>query len=443
MNIGEQVLNKLKLDISIQLWERYIKHLKYDETHSNQNFAQFFAPNLIVAKWIKSKFEDKMLHFFEMELRVKPVIHITTGSSLEIANAKKMGTIEAKSSLKSTILNPSFTFESFIVGESNQFAYNAAKRVTEQPGMVYNPLFLYGGVGLGKTHLLHAIGNHFVGLGKTVIYTSLEQFMNKFTSHIRSNSMDKFREIFRECDLLLIDDIQFLTKKEHTQDEFFHTFNELHQANKQIVVSSDRQPKDMVGLVDRVKSRFEWGLMASIEPPELDTKIAIIEKKCELDGITLAKEIVHSIATKMGTNIREIEGVLIKINAYSGLMNQKITQDFVNNIIKDQLIEKQSNIDIDDIVQIIAREMNIKLSDIRSKKRNKEIVNARRMAIYLSRDLTPNSMPQIAQYFGMKDHTAISHALKKIQEAIDEDEKFRILLDELSNKISSSPAKLD
>ncbi|MBD3795443.1 MAG: chromosomal replication initiator protein DnaA [Epsilonproteobacteria bacterium] len=443
MNIGEQVLNKLKLDISIQIWERYIKHLKYDDINSNMNFAQFFAPNLIVARWIKSKFGDKLAHFFELELQVKPVIHITTGSSLEVSEAKKMGAIEAKSSLKSTILNPSFTFDSFIVGESNQFAYNASKRVTEQPGVVYNPLFLYGGVGLGKTHLLHAIGNHFVGLGKTVIYTSLEQFMNKFTSHIRSNSMEKFREIFRECDLLLIDDIQFLTKKEHTQDEFFHTFNELHQANKQIVVSSDRQPKDMVGLVDRIKSRFEWGLMASIEPPQLNTKIAIIEKKCELDGITLAKEIVHSIATKMGTNIREIEGVLIKINAYSGLMNQKITQDFVNNIIKDQLLEKQSNIDIDDIVQIIAKEMNIKLSDIRSKKRNKEIVNARRMAIHLARDLTPNSMPQIAQYFGMKDHTAISHALKKIAEAIEEEPNFQILLEELSNKISSISNKLD
>jgi len=247
--------------------------------------------------------------------------------------------------------------------------------------------------------------------------------------------MDRFRDKFRECDLLLIDDIQFLSRKEQTQEEFFHTFNELHNANKQIVITADRAPNKIAGLVDRLKTRFEWGLMADIQPPGLETKIAIIQKKCELDGISLNSEIINYIATNMGDNIREIEGTIIKLNALSSMLNQEITLDFAQNAIKDQLKEKRDNVTIDDIVKLISKELNIKPSDIKSKKRTKNVVNARRIAIYLARNLTPNSMPQIAVYFGMKDHTAISHAMKKIHEIIDNDENFKVLLEELSNKV--------
>jgi len=254
--------------------------------------------------------------------------------------------------------------------------------------------------------------------------------------------MDRFRDHFRECDVLLIDDIQFLSRKEQTQEEFFHTFNELHQAKKQIVITSDRQPNKIAGLVDRLRSRFEWGLMADIQPPGLETKIAIIQKKCEIDGISLNQDIINFIATNMGDNIREIEGAIIKLNAYAGLMNQELTLDFAQNVIKDQLAEKQSNISIDDIVKVISKEMNIKLklSDIKSKKRTKDVVAARRISIYLTRNLTPNSMPQIAVYFGMKDHTAVSHAMKKINEIVDNDENFKVLLEEFANKITSLKA---
>jgi len=338
-------------------------------------------------------------------------------------------------------LNPSFTFESFIIGDSNQFAYTTAKSVAEKPGALYNPLFLYGGVGLGKTHLIQAIGNYQIAMGKKVIYTTFEQFMNKFTSHLRSQTMDRFRDHFRECDVLLIDDIQFLSRKEQTQEEFFHTFNELHQAKKQIVITSDRQPKKIAGLVDRLRSRFEWGLMADIQPPGLETKIAIIQKKCEIDGISLNQDIINFIASNMGDNIREIEGAIIKLNAYAGLMNQELTLDFAQNVIKDQLSEKQSNISIDDIVKVISKELNIKLSDIKSKKRTKDVVAARRISIYLTRNLTPNSMPQIAVYFGMKDHTAVSHAMKKINEIVDNDENFKVVLEEYANKITSQNNK--
>jgi chromosomal replication initiator protein len=439
MNIGNIVLKKLKQEISNSEWERYIKTLNYDENTSRSNLAQFYAPNMLLAKWIKTKYQAKIAHLFEVESDILPKVIISVGKGK--AQTKNLQRIhienEQKNQSKSTILNPSFTFESFIIGDSNQFAYTTAKSVAEKSGALYNPLFLYGGVGLGKTHLIQAIGNHQIAMGKKVIYTTFEQFMNKFTSHLRSQTMDRFRDHFRECDVLLIDDIQFLSRKEQTQEEFFHTFNELHQAKKQIVITSDRQPNKIAGLVDRLRSRFEWGLMADIQPPGLETKIAIIQKKCEIDGISLNQDIINFIATNMGDNIREIEGAIIKLNAYAGLMNQELTLDFAQNVIKDQLAEKQSNIHMDDIVKIISKELNIKLSDMKSKKRTKDVVAARRISIYLTRNLTPNSMPQIAVYFGMKDHTSVSHAMKKINELVDNDENFKVLLEEFSNKITS------
>jgi len=437
MNIGQKVLNELKKEISQIEYDRYVKNLVYDTKNSKSNLAYFNAPNMIIAKWVKTKYANKLQHLFELQNSIKPQIQICVG---KIKNTKKMQTPQPsdKSTSKSTFLNPSLTFDSFIVGDSNQFAYTTAKSVAEKPGQLYNPLFIYGGVGLGKTHLLQAIGNHHIDLGHKVIYTTLEQFMNSFTSHLRSQTMDRFREKFRECDLLLIDDIQFLSGKQQTQDEFFHTFNELHNANKQIVLTADRPPNKIAGLVDRLKSRFEWGLMADIQPPGLETKIAIIQKKCELDGIKLNNEIINYIATNMGDNIREIEGTIIKLNAMASMLNQDITLDFAQNAIKDQIKEKKESITIDDILKIVSRELNVKPSDIKSKKRTKSVVDARRTSIYLARNLTQSTMPQIAMYFGMKDHTAISHSMKKINEIIENDENFKLLLEELSNKINTN-----
>ncbi|HHH37229.1 MAG TPA: chromosomal replication initiator protein DnaA [Epsilonproteobacteria bacterium] len=436
MNIGQKVLGKLKNEISPMEFERYVKNLQFDTQRSRSNIVYFVASNMLVAKWVKTKYTEKIIHLFELENGIKPEVEISIEKQKTKAHPT-VNTIEQKSNTKSTKLNPSFTFESFIVGDSNQFAYTTAKSAAEKPGEQYNPLFLYGGVGLGKTHLLQAIGNYHLNLGKTVIYTTLEQFMNSFTSHLRTQTMDRFRDKFRECDLLLIDDVQFLSRKEQTQEEFFHTFNELHNAKKQIVLTSDRQPNKIAGLVDRLKSRFEWGLMADIQPPGLETKIAIIQKKCELDGIRLDKDIINYIATNMGDNIREIEGTLIKLNALASMLNQTITMEFTQNAIKDQLKEKKESITIDSIVKIISKELNIKPSDIKSKKRTKNVVNARRIVIYLARNLTPNSMPQIALFFGMKDHTAISHTMKKINEIIDNDENFKVQLEELSNKVNT------
>ena len=437
MNLGQKILETLRREIGEQEFRHYFKTLRYDPELSRSDRVVFHAGNIFNARWIRTNYAETLAHLFEVETGVKPKIEIQVGKGTKAEPQRSRG-MESGKAAKSVHLNPSFVFESFIVGSSNQFAYTTARSVAEKPGKQYNPLFIYGGVGLGKTHLLQAIGNYRLGFGDKVIYTTLEQFMNKYISHVKSQTMDRFREHFRQCDLLLIDDIQFLSRKEQTQEEFFHTFNELHGAGKQIVMTSDRQPKKIAGLVDRLRSRFEWGLLADIQPPELDTKIAIIQKKCELDGIKLDKEIVHYIATHMGDNIREIEGTLIKLNAMSTMLNQPITLEFAKNAIKDQIKEKQENVSIDDIVRIVSRELNIKPSDIKSKKRTRNVVNARRIVIYLARNLTPNSMPQIALYFGMKDHTAISHAMKKINEIVENDENFKVLLEELSNKIGTS-----
>ncbi len=435
MNIGEKVLKALQAELSEIEYSRYINKLTYEESLSREDIICFIAPNILIAKWVQTNYGEKISNLFEIENNYKPTVQISIERTLKNKETKNIA-IEAKNNSKSTKLNPSFTFDSFIVGDSNQFAYTTAKSAAEKPGEQYNPLFIYGGVGLGKSHLLQAIGNYHLNMGKIVIYTTLEQFMNSFISHLRSQSMARFREKFRECDLLLIDDIQFLSSKEQTQDEFFHTFNELHIAKKQIVMTSDRQPNKIIGLVDRLKSRFEWGLMADIQPPGLETKIAIIQKKCELDGIRLNREIINYIAVNMGDNIREIEGTIIKINALSAMLNQPINLEFAKNAIEGQLKETRENITINHIVEIISKELNVKPSEIRSKKRTKKVVHARRIIIYLARNLTLNSMPQIALYFGMKDHTAISHTMKKITEFLESNKKFKVQLEELSNKIN-------
>ena len=261
--------------------------------------------------------------------------------------------------------------------------------------------------------------------------------MNDFTFHLRNQTMDRFREKYRSCDALLIDDVQFLSNKESTQEEFFHTFNELYENNKQIVMTSDKPPKHIGGLEARLKSRFEQGLIADIAPPELETKIAIVNKKCELNGIHLSSDVVGYIASNLGENVREIEGVIIKLNAYAKMMGQDITLDFAKSVLKDQLREKKEQVTIDHIVETVSKELNVKPSEIKSKSRNSAIVNARRIVIYLTRNLTPNSMPVIAAYFGMKDHTAVSHSIKKINEIIKNDTDFEIKLEELKNKITS------
>ena len=433
MNIGQKILEILKEEITESEYKRYIRQLVYDTKKSTADEAIFYAPNALVVNWIKNKYTEKIAHLFEVKVSHKVNVRITLKKFVDKCKTKKVVEVKQGNSL----LNPSHSFSNFMVGGSNQFAYAAVKSVSENAGNIYNPLFIYGGVGLGKTHLMQAAGNIFQNDGLTVIYTTVEQFLNDFTRSIRNNIMERFREKYRKCDVLLIDDIQFLSNKEGIQEEFFHTFEALKGDGKQIIFTADKHPKKIGGLEARLQSRFEWGLVADIQPPELETKIAIIEKKCEINKVTLSKDIINYIATVIDSNVREIEGILSKLHAYSQLMHVDIDIEFTKNVLKDQMKEKRENLTMDTITEMVAKDLNIKPSEIRSKGRSKNIVYARRISIYICRELTQNTMPQLAQYFGMKDHTAISHTLRKIAELIENDEDFRVKIAELSNKITN------
>ena len=431
--VANEVLELLSKEILPSEFECYIKQLKFNEKSSNSTNVVFNAPNEIIAKFIQTKYASKIAHLFEVKTGQKPVVEVQAPTKTAIKPAKKVDVKEIKA--QSSLLNPSYTFENFVVGDSNQFAFLSAKAVSEQPGKIYNPLFIYGPTGLGKTHLLQSVGNFCLNGGKMVICVTSEQFITDFTYNLNNHSMERFREKYRNCDVLLIDDVQFLGQTDKIQEEFFHTFNEIHAKNGQIVMTSDRQPKLLKGFEDRLRTRFEWGIIADITPPELDTKIAIINKKCEFDKIYLGTEVINYIATNMGDNIREIESAIINLNAYARLMRQEITLEFAKNILRDQIKEKRENINLESIVETVSKELNIKPSDMKSKSRSKNIVEARRIVIYLAKNLTPNSMPQIAQFFNMKDHSAVSHSIKKINELIETNEYFKVRVEELKNKI--------
>ena len=431
--VANEVLELLSKEILPSEFECYIKQLKFNEKSSNSTNVIFNAPNEIIAKFIQTKYAAKIAHLFEVKTGQKPVVEVQAPTKTTSKPAKKVDVKEIKA--QSSLLNPSYTFENFVVGDSNQFAFLSAKAVSEQPGKIYNPLFIYGPTGLGKTHLLQSVGNFCLNGGKMVICVTSEQFITDFTYNLNNHSMERFREKYRNCDVLLIDDVQFLGKTDKIQEEFFHTFNEIHAKNGQIVMTSDRQPKLLKGFEDRLRTRFEWGIIADITPPELDTKIAIINKKCEFDKIYLGTDVINYIATNMGDNIREIESAIINLNAYARLMRQEITLEFAKNILRDQIKEKRENINLESIVETVSKELNIKPSDMKSKSRSKNIVEARRIVIYLAKNLTPNSMPQIAQFFNMKDHSAVSHSIKKINELIETNEYFKVRVEELKNKI--------
>ena len=434
MNIGQEVLETLKEEITELEYNRYIKHLTYDVKKSTSDLAIFYPQNALVINWIKNKYSEKIAYLFEVKSGSKVTVQIALKNSVDKRKSKKI--VEQKTG--SSLLNPSHTFDNFMVGGSNQFAYAAVKSVSEKAAQVYNPLFIYGGVGLGKTHLMQAAGNVYQNQGKSVIYTTSEQFLNDFLRHVRNQTMEKFKEKYRKCDALLIDDIQFLSNKDVIQEEFFHTFEALRNDGKQIILTADKHPKKIGGLEARLQSRFEWGLVADIQPPELETKIAIIKKKCEINKVILTNDIINYIATVIESNVREIEGILSKLHAYSQLMHIDIDLEFTKNVLKDQMKENRENLTMDIITQVVAKDLNIKPSEIRSKGRSKNIVYARRISIYICRELTQNTMPQLAQYFGMKDHTAISHTIKKINELIKDDEDFKVKIEELTNKITSS-----
>ena len=330
------------------------------------------------------------------------------------------------------------TFDTFVIGPGNRFPHAASLAVAEAPAEAYNPLFIYGGVGLGKTHLMHAIGHHVLSNkpNAKVIYTSSEKFTNEFIKSIRDNETEAFREKYRKIDVLLIDDIQFIQNKEQTQEEFFHTFNELHQNNKQIVISSDRPPKEIAKLEDRLRSRFEWGLIVDITPPDYETRMAILQKKIEEENLDIPPEALNYIANQIQSNIRELEGALTRLLAYSKLQGKPITTELTAEALKDIIQSpKSKKITIQDIQKIVGQYYSVRIEDFSAKKRTKSIAYPRQIAMYLSRELTDFSLPKIGEEFGGRDHTTVIHAHEKIANDIKSDPTFKQEVENLEKEI--------
>jgi len=334
-------------------------------------------------------------------------------------------------------INPKYSFDTFVVGPSNQFAHAAALAVAENPGRAYNPLFIYGGVGLGKTHLLCAITSHIQGRspGISVTYMTSEEFTNELITAIHQNRMTEFRNRYRNTDLLVIDDIQFIAGKERTQEEFFHTFNALHEDFKQIVLSSDRIPKDMPDMEERLRSRFEWGLIADIQAPDLETKAAIVEKKAESEGIKVPGEVAMFLAKNIKSNIRELEGSLIRLGAYASLTGREINLELATSVLRDIITEKEKVMSLDQIIRLVAEHFHIKVADIKSKRRTRNLVEPRQLAMYICHNVAGASLPEVGRAFGGKDHTTVLHACRQVADRRTRDLKYDAMVDSLINTV--------
>ena len=435
-------------------WEKILELLKDESTPIS--FDTWISP--IVPLYIEENklFLEVPTNFHKNSITtrfnnlIKNTIKFVTNLDLELVflvpeeakkHEEKMMPAQKNPDLSPTGLNPRYIFENFVVGNSNRFAHAAALAIAEAPAKTYNPLFLYGGVGLGKTHLMHAVG-HFIlkqNPNQKVLYITSEKFTNDFINAIKTQGTEgnkAFRNRYRNVDVLLVDDIQFIAGKEGTQEEFFHTFNTLYEANKQIIISSDKPPKDIEPLEDRLKSRFEWGLTADIQAPDYETRIAILQKKAQLDNIYVPNEIYAYIAERINTNIRELEGALNKILALSHLTNRPISLEVAQEALKDiTTTTKTKNITIDLIQQTVASYYNIKVDDLKAARKSADISHPRQIAMYLCRELGNISLPKIGYDFGKRDHTTVIHACNKISKAIKENAELNNTIEELKKLI--------
>jgi chromosomal replication initiator protein len=336
-------------------------------------------------------------------------------------------------------LNPRYTFDAFVIGSGNQFAHAACQAVAERPSKAYNPLFLYGGVGMGKTHLMQAIGHEIKRRSPqaAICYVSSEKFTNEMINSLRYDKMISFRDKFRTMDVLLIDDIQFLAQKERTQEEFFHTFNALHESMKQIVIASDRPPKELAEFEDRLRSRFEWGLIADIQPPDLETKVAILQKKAEQERVTLPTDVALFIASNIRSNVRELEGALIRLVAHSSLIGAEITLPYTQHVLKNFIDSQARKVTIESIQKAVAEQFGLRLVEIKAKNNSRSIVYPRQIAMYLAKHLTEASLPEIGRQFGGKHHTTVLHSVDKIEEARKNDKDLNRLLNKLTEQLGA------
>ncbi|WP_379970846.1 chromosomal replication initiator protein DnaA [Ectobacillus sp. sgz5001026] len=437
-DLWDQTLQQLQKKVSKPSFETWLKSTKAYSLKKND--LTITAPNEFARDWLESHYSEliseTLYHVTGEELDVRFIIpQSQTEEDFDYTppNRRKINNDEPNQ-FKPSMLNPKYTFDTFVIGSGNRFAHAASLAVAEAPAKAYNPLFIYGGVGLGKTHLMHAIGHYVIehNPNAKVVYLSSEKFTNEFINSIRDNKAVDFRNKYRNVDVLLIDDIQFLAGKEQTQEEFFHTFNALHEESKQIVISSDRAPKEIPTLEDRLRSRFEWGLITDITPPDLETRIAILRKKARAEGLDIPNEVMLYIANQIDSNIRELEGALIRVVAYSSLINKDINADLAAEALKDIIPNsKPKVIYINDIQKVVGQVFQIKLEDFKAKKRTKSVAFPRQVAMYLSRELTDSSLPKIGEEFGGRDHTTVIHAHEKISRLAKTDVQLQKQIEEI------------
>jgi len=435
-----------------EIWDETLKLIKTELTEVSYNtWLKSLEPVSIKGKRIilgvPNDFNKGILETRYMTLITNAVKQITSQDykiefvipgSDDFNNLSKNNDIKDFNLFEAPNLNPKYVFDTFVIGNSNRFAHAASLAVAETPAKAYNPLFIYGGVGLGKTHLMHAIGHYILSQNPNtkVVYVSSEKFTNELINSIKDDKNVEFRNKYRTIDVLLIDDIQFIAGKERTQEEFFHTFNALHEANKQLIISSDRPPKEIPTLEDRLRSRFEWGLITDIQPPDFETRIAILRKKAELENINISNEVLHFIAKKIKSNIRELEGALIRISAYSSLTNKEVSIDLANEALKDIISSsKPKQITVSYIKDIIAQQYNIKVEDLNSKRRTRSITYPRQIAMYLCRELTDLSLPKIGEEFGGRDHTTVIHAYDKINQEMESNSDLKNRIEKVIKEI--------
>src|SRR5579883_1390138 len=435
MNYWDQLRNYLQQRVSQESYENWLRGTSFAGLTGDTLYVS--VPDRETRAWLETEYSTLVrAGIKELALPLTQVMFETQAATETVAQAVSTvenGDLDARMSA----LNPKFTFQSFVVGACNQFAAAAAKSVAENPSRSYNPLFLYGGVGMGKTHLMHAIGRELTDRYATmrVIYTSSERFMNEMIACIRTDRMSQFHQRYREADVLLVDDIQLLGTKERTQEEFFHTFNELHDHQKQIVISSDSPPKDIPGLLERLRSRFEWGLLADIQPPDLETKMAILDKKAEAERVKLPDDVRTFMASKTKSNVRELEGALVKLIAYSSLTGTPINLQMAQQVLKHLVHVQERRVTIDSIQKAVGERFQIKQAQLKEKSNTKKVVYPRQVAMYLVKELTDASLPEIGRAFGGKHHTTVIHSINKIEQSRHNDADLNRLLHSLMDSL--------
>jgi len=441
-SIWQSCLTSLQAELPVQQYSTWLRPLQSNE---NESSLTLFAPNLFVQDWVQDKYLSKIIELaqqysknttYNVNLKVgtnSSIVLSESKSSITEENIRKSNAYNSSSvvniadvSHKSN-LNPDFIFENFVEGKANQLALAAARQVAENPGQAFNPLFIYGGVGLGKTHLMHAIGNTVLKQNKAakIVHLSSERFVVDMVKAIQTNTIDRFKKYYRSLDVLLIDDIQFFAKKTASQEEFFHTFNALLEANNQVILTCDRYPKEVDGLEDRLKSRFGWGLTQAIDPPELEMRVAILMSKAEQTNTKLPDEVAFFIAKRIRSNVRELEGALKRVIANANFTGREINLDFVREALKDLIAAQDKRINIENIQKTVAEYYKIKVSDLLSKRRNRSVARPRQVAMTLGKELTNKSLPEIGDLFGGRDHTTVLHACRKIKQLTEENREIK------------------